>query len=142
MGSLMAGWDSPVQDLKAEKLRRNNSLTREEIKAFWRSKEVIKEQHLSALSAHTEKMIQEDEFETGKQRRSSSVPRSLQGQGVQMKDTEKSESLEKIIQKNGWWNSSKWAFLNEPPVIGTEGPKYKYASQIHVASKPLNINTT
>ncbi|KAJ6681154.1 DNA polymerase EPSILON CATALYTIC SUBUNIT A [Salix koriyanagi] len=38
MGSLMAGWDSPVPDPISVKYRRNRSLTRGEIDAYWRSK--------------------------------------------------------------------------------------------------------
>ena len=32
------------------------------------------------------------------------------------------------------WTRSNWAFLNEPPVIAGEVPKYKYAAQYHVAT--------
>jgi len=37
MGSLMAGWDSPLlgDDTKARSMR-NRSLTKEEVEAFWR----------------------------------------------------------------------------------------------------------
>ncbi|KAG6408815.1 hypothetical protein SASPL_131840 [Salvia splendens] len=38
-----------------------------------------------------------------------------------------------LLQKNGWWISSNWAFLNEPPVIRQEGTGHKYVSQFHVA---------
>ncbi|KAL3845250.1 hypothetical protein ACJIZ3_002653 [Penstemon smallii] len=34
---------------------------------------------------------------------------------------EREKSLDQIIRKNGWWISSKWAFLNERPVIGPDG---------------------
>ncbi|XP_020082187.1 uncharacterized protein LOC109705819 isoform X3 [Ananas comosus] len=37
MGSLMAGWASPVQDERKVQARRNRSLTKEEIEAFRRS---------------------------------------------------------------------------------------------------------
>uniref|UniRef100_A0A453MC31 Uncharacterized protein n=1 Tax=Aegilops tauschii subsp. strangulata TaxID=200361 RepID=A0A453MC31_AEGTS len=39
MGSLMAGWDSPVlgDDTKA-RVMRNRSLTKEEVEAFWRQR--------------------------------------------------------------------------------------------------------
>ncbi|KVI06551.1 hypothetical protein Ccrd_015103 [Cynara cardunculus var. scolymus] len=47
MGSLMAGWDSPIHGFKAE---RNRSLTKEEIAAFWRLKK-IEEEELFFLKA-------------------------------------------------------------------------------------------
>lgn len=41
-------------------------------------------------------------------------------------------NLEQLINKNGWWTKSNWAFLNEPPVM--EAASSKYAAQFHVAS--------
>ncbi|KAH6788384.1 hypothetical protein C2S51_003390, partial [Perilla frutescens var. frutescens] len=117
MGSLMAGWDSHVTDPKEVKFTRNKSLTKEEIESFWKSKKLKEEEHLrdiSLLSPRTQKMIFEE-----------AVKRS-EGAGGET-------SLDKIIQKNGWWISSNWAFLNEPPVILQEGSGHKYASQFHVA---------
>ncbi|KAK6939476.1 hypothetical protein RJ641_029007, partial [Dillenia turbinata] len=46
MGSLMAGWDSPVLDPKLVKFQRNWSLTKGEIKAYWKSKKETEEEHL------------------------------------------------------------------------------------------------
>lgn len=149
MGSLMAGWNSPVEDPKLVKLRRNSSsLTKEEIEAFWRSKKQTEEEHLreiSALSPRTQMHV----FEEAKQRfqRSGSLP---------LADTKEEEeggqevvgmesAAESFIKKHGWWISSDWAFLNEPPVIAAEGPKYKYAAQFHIAdmasSKTNNAQT-
>ncbi|GFQ04476.1 hypothetical protein PHJA_002591500 [Phtheirospermum japonicum] len=50
MGSLMAGWDSPVQDPNVVKYRRNKSLTKEEIEVFWKSKKQKEEEHLKDIS--------------------------------------------------------------------------------------------
>ncbi|GER42477.1 negative elongation factor D [Striga asiatica] len=110
MGSLMAGWDSPISDPNLVKYRRNKSLTKEEIEAFWKSKRQTEEDHLkdiSLLSPRSKKILLEEggESEAG---------------------------LDKIIRKNGWWVSSNWAFLNEPPVIASEGGSQRYASQFHV----------
>lgn len=118
-----------------EKLRRNSSLTRGEIEAYWKSKKHTEEEHLPDISTLSPgaSTISKSEVDNLRSRRSSSVPPDTR---IAVNDNEKTESLEKIIRKNGWWISSKWAFLNEPPVIAAEGPAYKYASQFHVASNP------
>ncbi|KAL3514663.1 hypothetical protein ACH5RR_027380 [Cinchona calisaya] len=147
MGSLMAGWDSRVQDPNVEKLRRNNSLTREEIQLFWKSKKQKEEEHLrdiSVLSPRSKENALED-VEGRRNERSTSLPLlDTKEEDLDMK-LETEPSLEKLIQKNGWWVSSTSAFLNEPPVIASEGPRYKYASQYHVAnmasSKTNNAST-
>ncbi|XP_022852967.1 uncharacterized protein LOC111374527 [Olea europaea var. sylvestris] len=115
MGSLMAGWDSPVPDDKAVKFQRNKSLTKEEIEAFWKSKKRKEEEHLreiSALSPRSQEQIKEKLFPL----------------------LESETSLDKLLQKNGWWISSTSAFLNEPPVIASDGSNQKYKSQYHVAN--------
>ncbi|EYU32774.1 hypothetical protein ABFS82_14G044700 [Erythranthe guttata] len=116
MGSLMAGWDSPVTDPNIVKLRRNKSLTKDGIESFWKSKKEKEEEHLrdSLLS-----------------------PRSRHKTTVfnEMLEMENETNLEKLIQKNGWWVSSNLAFLNEPPVIAEEGTVGRYASQFHVAGR-------
>ncbi|CAI9755876.1 unnamed protein product [Fraxinus pennsylvanica] len=112
MGSLMAGWDSPVPDDKAVKFQRNKSLTKEEIEAFWKSKKRKEEEHLreiSVLSPRSQEQIKENFLES-------------------------ETSLDKLLQKNGWWISSNSAFLNEPPVIAPDGSNQKYKSQYHVAT--------
>ncbi|KAL6011351.1 hypothetical protein ACLOJK_001797 [Asimina triloba] len=50
MGSLMAGWNSPVSDPKAVKFQRNRSFAKEEIEAYWKSKKRIEEEHLRSIS--------------------------------------------------------------------------------------------
>ncbi|CAK9176380.1 unnamed protein product [Ilex paraguariensis] len=131
MGSLMAGWDSHVPDPKAVKLKRNQSLTKEGIETYWRKKKQIEEEHLKAISdlSSTSQVSALKETEKRLQR-SSSLPEA----NTKFLDTESESSLEKLILKNGWWISSNSAFLNEPPVIESEGPTYKYAAQFHVAS--------
>ncbi|PSS31329.1 Tat-binding like [Actinidia chinensis var. chinensis] len=133
MGSLMAGWGSTVHDSTTLKLQRNKSLTKEEIEAYWRSKKKAEEEHLRAISdilitkSSQESMVKEPET---KIQRSNSMPLSK----TKELEMETETSLEKLILKNGWWTRSNSAFLNEPPVIGSEGgPAYKYASQFHVA---------
>lgn len=121
MGSLMGGWDSPLSsDPKAVMFRRNKSLTKEEVDGYWRLKKKKK-----------------DEDEKKEQ-----CPRSSSaGSSAQMKEDSllldtgtisETDSLEKPILTHGWWVSSNWAHLNEPP---PEEGGYKYASQFHVANK-------
>ncbi|XP_014500734.1 uncharacterized protein LOC106761680 [Vigna radiata var. radiata] len=112
MGSLMAGWDSPTLDPEAATIERNRSLTKEEINAFWTAKKETELEHLRAISklsqtiqAHSQKslgMINVDE-----------------------------NSLEQLMNKNCWWTKSRWAFLNEPPLM--EASSNNYVSQFHVA---------
>ncbi|KAL0432411.1 UNVERIFIED_CONTAM: hypothetical protein Slati_2575400 [Sesamum latifolium] len=134
MGSLMAGWDSPVPHPNLEKYRRTKSLTKEEIEAFWKSKKLKEEEHLRDISLlslaprkeYLRKLLVYEE-----------TKRELLLLTLPTTETERSKSLEKLIQKNGWWISSNWAFLNEPPVIATEGTRHKYASQFHVGNMPV-----
>ncbi|XP_073051527.1 uncharacterized protein [Primulina eburnea] len=123
MGSLMAGWDSPISDPNSAKFRRNKSLTKEGIESFWNTKKLKEEEHLrdiSVLSPRTRDILFEEA--------------ASNGAGKELLDMEDASKLEKLIQKNGWWISSNSAFLNEPPVIVVEGSNKKYASQFHVAT--------
>ncbi|KAI3673189.1 hypothetical protein L6452_39305 [Arctium lappa] len=132
MGSLMAGWDSPT---KSGKLDRNESMTKVEIATYWRSKKNEEEVHGDLKSSHTfSKGNQKNETETYK--RSNSLPITKENPTVEIAKEDEEGSGEKLF-KNGWWLNSKWAFLNEPPVIASETP-YKYASQFHVAQKHID----
>ncbi|XP_060199709.1 uncharacterized protein LOC132628038 [Lycium barbarum] len=133
MGSLMAGWDSPVSDPQAMKYRKNKSLTKDEIEAYWRSKKQIEEEHhryISRLSPQSQKQVNivfEEAAKTEQDR---------------LNDLESEESLDQLINKNGWWMSSNWAYLNEPPVLrAPESAAYKYVSQFHVADVATGSNT-
>ncbi|KAL0366099.1 UNVERIFIED_CONTAM: hypothetical protein Sradi_3500000 [Sesamum radiatum] len=131
----MAGWDSPVPHPNIEKYRRTKSLTKEEIEAFWKSKKLKEEEHLrdiSLLSPRTQKSIFEEAG--GGIRRNEEGATATTADTLPATETERNKSLEKLIQKNGWWISSNWAFLNEPPVIATDGTRHKYASQFHVGN--------
>ncbi|XP_042495204.1 uncharacterized protein LOC122074459 [Macadamia integrifolia] len=138
MGSLMAGWDSPVPDLKSAKYLRNRSFTKEEIEAYWRSKKTTEEEHLrSTLSSLQETTHQESgQKESGvRLERSNSLPLTDMRKGdLTSMVSETDPDDEKIIKNNAWWTRSNFAFLNEPPVIVTEGPSYKYASQYHLTN--------
>ncbi|KAL2538320.1 hypothetical protein Fot_19711 [Forsythia ovata] len=125
MGSLMAGWGSPVPDPK-DVFKRNNSLTKEEIDVFWKSKKRKEEEHLRDISLLSPRSQEQIIFE-----KSSS---ELLPNTSKEKLLESETGLDKLLQKNGWWISSNSAFLNEPPVIVSDGPNQKYASQYHVAN--------
>ncbi|CAL5384936.1 unnamed protein product [Camellia sinensis] len=145
MGSLMAGWNSTVHDPRTEKFERNRSLTKEEIEAYWVSKKKAEEERLRAIydiSMKSTSQIQEKstvEESERKIQRSSSLPLSNTKDGLLQMETE--TSFEKLIMKNGWWIRSNSAFLNEPPVIVSEVPAYKYASQFHVAGIATSTST-
>ncbi|KAF7829654.1 uncharacterized protein G2W53_011987 [Senna tora] len=137
MGSLMAGWQSPTIDPKSATLKRNRSLTKEEIDAYWRSKKEIEEEHLRAISNLAEtinkvRLSSKYEVVENKLQKSSSMPLTRIKELAFDGDRDADTSLEQLIKKNGWWTKSNWAFLNEPPVI--EVASNKYTSQFHVAN--------
>lgn len=134
----MAGWDSPTSDPKLVKVKRNQSLTKEEIEAYWRAKKKTEEEHLKAVSSLSESdsvEIQEistnNESDEVKYQRSISLPMANTKTGGLM-DVDEETSLETFIKKHGWWTRSTSAFLNEPPVL--EGSAKSYAAQFHVAN--------
>ncbi|XP_059636424.1 uncharacterized protein LOC132278608 [Cornus florida] len=134
MGSLMAGWDSHVSDPKTVKFQRNLSLTKGEIEAYWKQKKNSEEEHLKVdydlPYDNRQRVIKEAEV---KIERSSSLPPTKTKETFM--DNEPEKSLEDLIKQRSWWGRTTSAFLNEPPVIGSEGrPTYKYASQFHVAN--------
>ncbi|TMW94232.1 hypothetical protein EJD97_010557 [Solanum chilense] len=131
MGSLMAGWDSPVSDPQAMKLRTNKSLTKREIDAYWRSKKLIEEEHQKYISTLSPRS----------QKQANSVFEEATKTAEESLSNLEEESLDQLIKKNGWWISSNWAHLNEPPVEVREGPAYKYVSQFHVANMATGSNT-
>ncbi|XP_030447123.1 uncharacterized protein LOC115670063 [Syzygium oleosum] len=121
MGSLMAGWDSPVLDAKRVAYQRNRSFTKEEIEAYRRSEKVKAEEELhKAPSDGAREMVLEERAR--KYERSVSLPAEL----------EAGTTWETLVNSKGWWTWSNWAFLNEPPVL--ERSTNSYASQFHVAN--------
>ncbi|CAA7405740.1 unnamed protein product [Spirodela intermedia] len=107
MGSLMAGWDCPVQDQETARMERNRSLTKEEIESFWR----VRRRSIDG--------------EEGEELRS---PRSP------LKKTEPSFPVGKDAKLTGdWWTRSNWAFLNEPPLEEAADSAHKYTAQFHIA---------
>ncbi|KAK1411156.1 hypothetical protein QVD17_37701 [Tagetes erecta] len=74
-------------------------------------------------------------------RRSNSLPTTKEVETQEEEEEEKEENREKLFKKHGWWINSRWAFLNEPPVIASETPS-RYASQFHVARNDHNYAAT
>jgi hypothetical protein len=129
MGSLMGGWSSSVGDPKAVKYQRNRSLTKEKIEHYWKSQHQKGEHDNKKAVGDRIGMLKEGERVIYQRSASMPLPNN------NSIDMETQHDFEKLLHKNGWWVSSKWAFLNEKPVIASEGPIYKYASQYHVANK-------
>ncbi|KAJ0085318.1 hypothetical protein Patl1_09162 [Pistacia atlantica] len=139
MGSLMAGWDSHMPDPELVRFKRNRSLTKEEIDAYWRQKKKTEEEHLKAISSPSEKNQRScDEESEIKFQRSSSLPLTNAKDGSMNMDKE--TSLDNFIKNNCWWTMSNWAFLNEPPVL--EGNSKTYAAQFHIANLATSKSNT
>ncbi|KAL7601777.1 uncharacterized protein LOC111881993 [Lactuca sativa] len=141
MGSLMAGWDSRVRDPKSINLKRNLSMTNEEIANYWRSKKNDEQVHAGVLtSCQTFSMENYKKNELEKiYGRSNSLPITKEYSVIETSEEEE-EDEEKLFKSHGWWINSRWAFLNEPPVIASETPVVRYASQFHVAQKHINAS--
>ncbi|KAK4751401.1 hypothetical protein SAY87_004883 [Trapa incisa] len=131
MGSLMAGWDSPVQDPKHLAFERNKSFTKEEIEAYWRSKkktdgeEEEDQEEATSPCSPTWSVCSDDLYHHygygGTDGRTDKVFRRLNSLPASTADACKEDSFveinwENIVKSKGWWTSSSWAFLNEPPV--------------------------
>lgn len=123
MGSLMAGWDSDFKDPKSVIYQRNKSLTKEEIAAYWKSKKTEDVNNENQENMH--------KGSVQRTQRSNTMPLVDKKERSLNSDGSNSEG-EKLSKTNCWWTRSNWAFLNEPPVIATDGHK-KYAAQFNVA---------
>uniref|UniRef100_A0ACD6AB90 Uncharacterized protein n=1 Tax=Avena sativa TaxID=4498 RepID=A0ACD6AB90_AVESA len=135
MGSLMAGWDSPVlagHDTKARRMR-TRSLTKEEVEAFWRQQgKPVPEgggDVASPLSSPRQTM-EKSPLGSSKQRSMSPVARE-QKQSDTGDDDADGESPGK---SKDWWTRSNWAFLNEPPQEEAPATANSYTPQFHVAA--------
>ncbi|XP_074321500.1 uncharacterized protein LOC141658451 [Silene latifolia] len=136
MGSLMAGWDSPSIDSKHETLMRNKSQTIERIEEYWKLRKRTEDEHLNAISPRTSETV--GEVANKEYKRSNSLPivDSKRGKIKPTKEVDVNVDVDaaELMRRKCWWTRSNWAFLNEPPVIESEVPRYKYASQHHVAT--------
>ncbi|GAV77131.1 hypothetical protein CFOL_v3_20603 [Cephalotus follicularis] len=115
MGSLMAGWNSPIKDPKSSTYKRNWSFTKGEIDSYWKSKKKIEKEHLGVTSSLSDCSKEDADEESGSRyKRSSSFPLTNTKEGFGDMDAE--TNLEEL-KKHVWWTRSNWAFLNEPPVF-------------------------
>ncbi|KAJ8762134.1 hypothetical protein K2173_007284 [Erythroxylum novogranatense] len=137
MGSLMAGWDSPVKDPKSAKYKKNWSFTRGQIDAYWNLKKKTHEEedHLKPTSRSSSTSNNPDEENEIRIQRLVSTPASKAREGFMGMEEEKL-----MKKKDVWWTRSNWAFLNEPPV--SERSSNTYASQFHVASSNTNATVS
>ncbi|XP_020082185.1 uncharacterized protein LOC109705819 isoform X2 [Ananas comosus] len=157
MGSLMAGWASPVQDERKVQARRNRSLTKEEIEAFRRSQkkgededfevssEAIAMKKPSALLNQLEKTRPPSTqlsrpLRTVKlpetPRAACSGPSSPHAQSAESpRGEQEQETIGSKPDKTGdWWTRSNWAFLNEPPRDELAPSAHNYTAQFDVAN--------
>ncbi|KAD1469147.1 hypothetical protein R6Q59_029099 [Mikania micrantha] len=123
MGSLMAGWDSNVCHL-GKSAERNRSLTKEEIASFWRLKKIEEEQLFFLKASY--RLSKEDKRD---------VDEGIEPLHPSLLTSEE-DSMEPLLIKHGWWISSKWAFLNEPPKRSWDTSN-NYVAQFHIARKHI-----
>ncbi|BAT77758.1 hypothetical protein LR48_Vigan09g025200 [Vigna angularis] len=122
MGSLMPGWDSPTLDPESASIERNRSLTKQQIDAYWRTKE--KTDCKLSETIQTRKL--QDSENSGM---SCTVVKNRIEKPL---DRDVDEKSLKFVKKSYWWTMSSSAFLNERPLI--EASSNNYASQFHVAN--------
>ncbi|CAM6042776.1 unnamed protein product [Sphagnum compactum] len=120
MGSLMAGWSTNPLDAQSVMNRSKSSLTKEEIEAFWRSRQKAMEEHLNDAAA------QKATYRTVPVQANVKISGGLKNSG---EDEELWGGLKQIT-----WTRSDWAFLNDPPESHTDA-RHKYTPQFDVASK-------
>ncbi|CAA6668834.1 unnamed protein product [Spirodela intermedia] len=112
MGSLMAGWDCPVQDQETARMERNRSLTKEEIESFWR----VRRRSIDGEEGRSCGLQGVLSVAARPRPRPALVPVG--------KDTKLT---------GDWWTRSNWAFLNEPPLEAAADSAHKYTAQFHIA---------
>ncbi|KAH8965079.1 hypothetical protein BDL97_04G100300 [Sphagnum fallax] len=132
MGSLMSGWDShPLDDQKVTK-RSNSSLTKDEISAFWRSRQKAMEEHLKEAAA--QKALAATVTQSGGgSSLSVALPIEVPKQALE-------EVQQPTASSPDWWTRSNWAFLNFPPEMLLKDSRDRYTPQFDVAAKASNLH--
>ncbi|KAK2394356.1 hypothetical protein QL285_056198 [Trifolium repens] len=136
MGSLMAGWGSSSIDPKSATLKRNQSLTKDEIDAYWKSKKKIEEEHLRAISNLSE-TIQVSKYNDPEKKLQKSMTMPVTHVRDSFNMDALDTSLEQLINKNGWWTGpwnaipkkkeTIWAYVNKRYIVPEKGEKAVYA---------------
>ncbi|CAK9224784.1 unnamed protein product [Sphagnum troendelagicum] len=133
MGSLMSGWDShPLDDQKVTK-RSNSSLTKDEISAFWRSRQKAMEEHLKEAAAQKALAATMTQQSGGGSSLSAALPIEVPKQSLE-------EVQQPTASSPDWWTRSNWAFLNFPPEMLLKDSRDRYTPQFDVAAKASNLH--
>uniref|UniRef100_A0ACD5WD74 Uncharacterized protein n=1 Tax=Avena sativa TaxID=4498 RepID=A0ACD5WD74_AVESA len=137
MGSLMAGWDSPVlgDDTKARRMR-TRSLTKEEVEAFWRQQgkpvPVPEGGGGEAVVDVVSPRQTTEKSPLGSSKQTSISPVAHGHDEICTDDA--AAAGESPGKSRDWWTRSNWAFLNEPPQEEAPGTAHTYTPQFHVAA--------
>lgn len=84
------------------KFKRNRSLTKEEIEAYWRSKRKLEEEHLRAVSMPVDRYVDRETVGIGYKRSSSFPPvKDVAAEAELAQNDLERENLEKL-KKIGW----------------------------------------
>ncbi|BBN04268.1 hypothetical protein MPTK1_3g03170 [Marchantia polymorpha subsp. ruderalis] len=128
MGSLMAGWKTPSSGQSMK--RSHSSLTKNDIEKFWRVKQSTFRRHLrqaqkDAFMARSITIAEDAASESG-------LTGSDHGESDDevTATTPSSRKSSTSDTKIDWWTKSRWAFLNEPPIIGKKHDRY--TAQFHL----------
>ncbi|RLN17119.1 uncharacterized protein C2845_PM02G42690 [Panicum miliaceum] len=145
MGSLMAGWDSPVLgDDKKVHARRNRSLTKDEVEAFWKQRRRSEDggehlitsplaspaTHLSPFAGSLEKAARSP---GGGGTKAAALSPRVRVDGFLPAGDNDGGAADSPSKSRDWWTRSSWAFLNEPPQEEPSGRAQSYTPQFHVA---------
>ncbi|KAH9565916.1 hypothetical protein CY35_04G103400 [Sphagnum magellanicum] len=135
MGSLMSGWDShPLDNQKVTK-RSNSSLTKDEISAFWRSRQRAMEEHLKEAAAQKALAATVTQQSGGGSSLSAASAIS-----IEVPKQASMEVQQPTASSPDWWTRSNWAFLNFPPEMLLKDSRDKYTPQFDVAAKASNLH--
>ncbi|KAL3683465.1 hypothetical protein R1sor_001487 [Riccia sorocarpa] len=133
MGSLTAGWQTVPKSTPQAAFKRSSSLTNKAVDKFWRARhnsirEHLEEAQMAAFFMDPSKIEMNDDDYDIKQS-TISLPSAPTLNGPQE---------EGMGKKADWWTKSKFAYLNDPPLMN-DTKQSKYTAQFEVALKGGNI---
>jgi hypothetical protein len=133
MGSLMAGWDSPVLgDDNKVRARRNRSLTRDDVEAFWKQRRRPEDGGEECPFGSLEKTPASYPLARGSLKVETTTTTGGPPSPAARVEGFSLPSDDSPSKSRDWWTRSSWAFLNEPPQEAP-GRAQSYAPQFHVA---------